>query len=79
MQKKLSAIRTEYVEFNYEYTDEELTEECMIHISGQFNDWGFEEMTKLSKGKYQYKTMVQGGQIYNFYLFRNGEIFVDKN
>ena len=61
MQKKLSIMKSENVLFKYEYADEDVEETATIYISGQFNNWDFEEMTKVSTGKYNYEKMIKGG------------------
>ena len=63
---------------NYKYSVPDGTGNEAVFISGQFNNWDFEEMTRAENGKeYTYEKMVKGGQIYNFYLFVDGEMKVD--
>ena len=61
----------------YKYSVPNGTGKEAIFISGQFNNWDLEEMTR-TENQYSFEKMVKGGQIYNFYLFVDGEMKVDQ-
>jgi hypothetical protein len=44
MSKQMSAIHSENVKFNYEYEVPNGTGNETVYISGQFDNWDFEEM-----------------------------------
>ena len=51
-----------------------------VMVFGQFNDWGFDgaQMNVENDGQtFTYTKMVPGGQIYNFYLFVDGQMTID--
>ena len=72
---------------NYEYimidqlNQENLHEGSVVSISGQFNDFANEPMINdpNNKKRYTYTKEVDGGQIYNYYLYIDGEKVIDQN
>ena len=79
LSKKFSSIKSEDVKLTYSYQIDEnyYGNESTVFISGQFNNWDFEEMKK-EGNTFTFEKYVKGGQIYNFYLFINGDMVVDE-
>jgi len=60
MSKKMSVMHSENVRFTYEYEVPNGHGAETVFISGQFNNWDFEEMQKDGK-KYKIEKQVKGG------------------
>ena len=60
LSKSMSAIHSENVKFKYEYVVPNAYGGETVYISGQFNNWDFEEMTK-DGNTYKIEKMVKGG------------------
>ena len=84
MAKKISGLHRQDVLFKYQYFVDEAQVEGQaktVFITGQMNDWDLEEMVldPTNSKRYTYETLVKGGQIYNFYLFIDGQMVIDPN
>ena len=62
MSKKFSSIKSEDVKLTYSYQLDEnyYGSECAVFISGQFNNWDFEEMKK-EGNTFTFEKYVKGG------------------
>ena len=62
LSRKFSSIHSEEVAMHYKYSVPDGTGNEAVFISGQFNNWDFEEMTRTENEKeYLYEKMVKGG------------------
>ena len=62
MSQKFSSIHSELVKMQYNYAVPDGTGNETVYISGQFNNWDLEEMTRTKNEKeYTYEKMVKGG------------------